>query len=191
MQGHNDNGRRLVHCAQRTTLATSHSLFAEWWRVSLVENVHLTKHTRTKCHPVCIHFVREQCGKDTEMSATGHYNGNDEGAITRLWLYEHACWKTMLWLEWRSTSVCCKVNFSDGVPLCLLNAWYIFIPSHILLFHRRKEHRFTVQQRNDLLEQDFKNISSIYCVLICVVTLASLTTLIKKHIFQSSLYTDI
>lgn len=124
MQGHNDKGRRLVHSAQRTMLATSHSLFAEWWRVSLVENVHLTKHTRTKCHPVCIHFVREQCGKDTEMSATGHYNGNDEGAITGLWLcmclYEHARWTTMSWLEWGSTSVCCKVNFSNRAPLCLL-----------------------------------------------------------------------
>lgn len=44
VQGHNDKGRRLVHCAQRTMLATTDSLFAEWF--SLVENVHLTKHMR-------------------------------------------------------------------------------------------------------------------------------------------------
>lgn len=66
VQGHNDKGRRLVHCTQRTMLATSYSLFAERLRVSLVENVHLTKHMRTKCHPVCIHFVRKHCGKDTK-----------------------------------------------------------------------------------------------------------------------------
>lgn len=65
VQGHNDKGRRLVHCAQRTMLATADSLFAEWLRVSSVKHVHLTKHMRTKCHPVCIHFVRNRCGNGT------------------------------------------------------------------------------------------------------------------------------
>lgn len=81
-QGHNDKGRRLVHCAQRTMLATTDSLFAEWLQVSLVENVHLTKHTSTKYHPVSIHFVRKRSGKDErKMPATSHHFVKEEGAI--------------------------------------------------------------------------------------------------------------
>lgn len=61
VQGHSDKGCRLVCCTQRTMLATTASLFAEWLQVSLVENVHLNKHMKkSKCHPVFIHFVETE-----------------------------------------------------------------------------------------------------------------------------------
>lgn len=73
VQGHNDKGRRLVHCAQRTMLATSDSLFAERWRVSPVKHVHLTKkqkkdHRHTQELNVTLSefiFVRNHCGNGT------------------------------------------------------------------------------------------------------------------------------
>lgn len=55
----------FVHCAQRTMLATTASLFAERLQVSLKCTFDKT-HKKTKCHPVFIHFVRKHTGKDTK-----------------------------------------------------------------------------------------------------------------------------
>lgn len=99
VQGHNDKGRRLVHCAQRTMFATTDSLFAEWLRVSLVKNVHLTK-TRELNVTLSVFILWGNTVVKTlrNVSANGHHIGSVEVVIIYLWLclcpYEHARWKT-------------------------------------------------------------------------------------------------
>lgn len=88
VQGHNDKGRRLVHCTQRTMLTTTASLFAEWLQVSLVENVHLTKPMRKLNVTLSLFILWGNTAVRTQrnVSATGHHTGSDEDVMIYLWL---------------------------------------------------------------------------------------------------------
>lgn len=70
-------------------LDTKAGLFAEWLQVSLVENVHLTKHMKKLNVTLSlIIFVRMHSGKDTKRMCQGmeHHIGRDEGEMLYLWL---------------------------------------------------------------------------------------------------------
>lgn len=119
VQGHNDKGCGLVHCAQRTMLATTDSLFAEWLQVSSVENVHLTEHMRKLNVTLSLFILWGNTAVETQRNvpAIGHHIGYDEGVMIystcgfSLRLYENTLAERqdrMLCLQWWSTSVSCS-----------------------------------------------------------------------------------
>lgn len=92
VQGHNDKGRGLVHCAQRTILATTAQfvcrVVAGQRRKKKRKNVHLTKRMR-KVNVTLSLFILWGCTAvrtQRNVSAIGHHIGYDEVVLIYLWL---------------------------------------------------------------------------------------------------------